>query len=213
MLHATPRAFIVDPDMSVRASLEIVIRRAGWNPETFPSVSAFLARRRLPGPTCLLLDISPYDLTAFDLLRQIAADRKDTPVIAMSALSDIPMTVRAMRAGAIELLVKPLANDVLLAAVGHGIERSRAVLEVEAEMLELRGRYDSLSGREREVMAGVVAGHLNKHVAAALGISEITVKAHRGRVMRKMAAESLPGLVLMAMRLGLPTPRALAAAS
>jgi FixJ family two-component response regulator len=201
MLHLHPTVFVVDPDVSVRASLEAVIRLAGWTPATLGSAAAFLARRPAMGPSCLVVDITLPEFAGFELLRRIAADRKATPVIAVAGYSDIPMTVRAMKAGADEFLVKPLAEDVVLAAVRHAITRSRATLDQEAELLELRNRYDSLSGREREVMTRVVAGHLNKRIGSALGISEITVKAHRGKVMRKMRAKSLAELVLMAMRL------------
>jgi FixJ family two-component response regulator len=204
MLPLNPTVFVVDPDASVRASLEAVIRPAGWTPETFASAAAFLARRAPMGPSCLVVEITLPELDGFDLLRRIAADRKETPIIAVADHGDIPMTVRVMRAGAVEFLMKPLADDVLLTAVGHALARSRATLDREAESLELRRRYDSLSGREREVMARVVAGHPNKRIGAALGISEITVKAHRGQAMRKMRAESLAELVMMAMRLRLP---------
>jgi FixJ family two-component response regulator len=186
MFDLNPTVFIVDADASVQASLEGVIRRTGWSSETFPSVAEFLARRRLLAPSCLVLDITLPELASFDLLRRIAADRQETPVIAISAEDDIPMTVRAMKAGVVDFLVKPLADDALLAGVGHAIARSHAVLTQVAELLELRRRYNSLSSRERQVMGRVVAGQLNKQVGVALGISEITVKAHRGRVMRKM---------------------------
>ena len=207
MLPLNPTVFVVDRDASVRASLEAVIRLAGWTPETYASAGAFLARRAPAGPSCLVVEIALPELDGFDgfdLLRRIATDRKETPIVAVAGRSDIPMTVRAMTAGAVDVLMKPLADDVLLTALGHALARSRATLDREAESVELRSRYDSLSVREREVMGQVVAGHLNKRTGAALGISEITVKAHRGRVMRKMGAKSLPELVLMAMRLRLP---------
>lgn len=204
MPDSIPTVFVVDPDASVRASLDILLRRSGWKAESFASAAAFLARAPLLVPNCLVLEIDLPDLDALDLVRRIAAERKQTPTIVMSAHADIPMAVQAMRAGAAELMMKPLVEGVVLSAVGQAIARSRAVLEQEAEMLELQKRHDSLSGRERDVMARVVAGLLNKQVGAVLGISEITVKAHRGRVMRKMGADSLAQLVSMAIRLCLP---------
>ena len=204
MPYADPTVFVVDPDASVRASLESVIHRAGWTPETFASAGAFLARRPSLGPSCLLLDVALPNLAGLDLLRRLGAEFGATPVIATASQSDVPTTVRAMRAGAAEFLVKPLADDEVLAAVRHALACSRAALEREAELREFRKRHASLSGREREVMARVVAGHLNKRIAAALGISEITVKAHRGKVMRKMRSDSLAELVIMALKLGIP---------
>ena len=203
MPNLHPTVFIVDQDASLRASLAAAIRRAGYSAETFASADAFHSHSRRLMPSCLLVDVSP-DLDSPELLRRIATDREETPVIAMSADADIPMTVRVMKAGAVEFLTKPLAQEVLLAAVGRALARSRAVLEQAAEKLELRKRYITLSSREREVMRRVVAGFLNKQVGAALGISEITVKAHRGRAMRKMGADSLAELVAMAMSLRLP---------
>ena len=204
MLHLNPTVFVVDPDASVRASLEAAIRLTGWTPATFESVGAFLAHRPPTGPSCLVVEVTLPELAGFDLLRRISADRTATPIIAVAGHSDIPMTVGAMKAGAVEFLMKPLTGDVVLTAVAHAIARSRATLDREAELVELRNRYDSLSGREQEVMVWVVTGHLNKRIGSTLGISEITVKAHRGKVMRKMRAQSLAELVLMAMRLRLP---------
>lgn len=200
----SPIVYVVDPDPSVRSSLEALIRRAGWKAETFASVAAFLAHPRLVAPSCLLLEISLPDSDAFELQEHFAANRKETPIIAMAHQADIPMAVRAMKAGAVEFLLKPLADDALLAAVRHASAQSHDVLQREAELLGLQQRHDSLSGREREVMLQVVAGRLNKQVGAELGISVITVKAHRGRVMRKMGADSLPQLVNMALQLRLP---------
>jgi FixJ family two-component response regulator len=202
MLSLIPTVYIVDPDPPVRISLERVIRRAGWAPATFPSAEKFLARPRLPVPGCLMLEVALPDLNGFELLHRIATDETKLPTIVMSGHADIPMTVRAMKAGAVEFLMKPLNDEAVLAAVGPAIARSRALLHQEAELLELRRRYTSLSSRERQVMAEVVAGLLNKQIGAMLGISEITVKAHRGKVMRKMGADSLPALVRMAMRMG-----------
>ena len=203
MLNLTPTVFVVEPDASVRASLETVIRRAGLSPRTHSSAGEFLASPPLLGPSCLVLDVAVFDFIGLDAVRRIAANRQGTPIIVVAGESDIPMTVLAMKAGAAEFLLKPLADRDLLGAIAHAIARSSAALSREAEAGDLRRRYESLSAREQQVMRGVVAGHLNKQVGAALGISVITVKAHRGRVMHKMGADSLAELVTMAMRLEL----------
>jgi FixJ family two-component response regulator len=169
--------------------------------ETFGSANEFLARPRAQVASCLVLDVSLPDLNGLELQKRVAADRKDMPIIFISGHADIPMSVQAMKEGAVEFLTKPLRDDVLLSAIRDAIDRSRTALEHEDEMQALQGRYASLSRREREVMARVAAGRLNKHVASELGISEITVKAHRGRVMRKMHADSVADLVRMAERL------------
>jgi FixJ family two-component response regulator len=204
MSHATPTVFVVDDDISVRESLESMIRCAGWQPETFASAQEFLARPRVLAPSCLVLDVSLPDLNGLDLQERIACDRPAIPIIFITGHGDVPTTVRAMKAGALEFLEKPLGDDVLLDAIRYAIERSHAALGQEAEIGSLRDCYASLSRREREVMTLVVSGWLNKEVGAELGISEITVKAHRGNVMRKMAAGSLADLVRMAARLSLP---------
>jgi FixJ family two-component response regulator len=201
MLHATPIVFVVDDDVSVRRSLELLIDSAGWQSETFASAQDFLDRPRIAAPSCLVLDLSLPDLNGLELQDRIAADRVDMPIIFISGYGDVPMTVRAMKAGAVEFLTKPLTGDVFIGAIQHAIERSRTILDQEEGMRHLRDCHASLSRRERQVMALVVAGLLNKQVGGELGISEITVKAHRGQVMRKMNAESLPGLVTMAARL------------
>lgn len=203
MRYATPTVFVVDDDVSVRESLEPLIRCAGWQPETFASAQAFLARPRILVPSCLVLDVSLPDLNGLDLQKRIAADRTDLPIIFVTGYGDVPMTVRAMKAGAVEFLTKPFNDEVLLKAIRHAIECSRAALDQDAELRELRDYYASLSRREREVMALVVSGLLNKQVGGELGISEITVKAHRGNMMRKMKADSLPDLVNMAAKLRL----------
>ena len=199
--------FVVDDDASVRESLDLLIDSAGWQPKTFASAVEFLASPRPLSPSCLVLDVSLPDLNGLDLQERIAADRVDMPIIFITGRGDVPMTVRAMRGGAMEFLTKPFRDDVLLGAIGHALERSRTVLADEAEMRLLRERHASLSRREREVMGLVVAGRLNKQVGFELGISEITVKAHRGKVMQKMKVRTLPDLVNMAARLGLPRPQ------
>src|SRR5438270_4847476 len=203
MSSATPIVFIVDDDVSVRESLELLIRCAGWRPETFASAQEFLARPRVDAPSCLVLDVSLPDLNGLDLQKRIAGDRTDMPIIFITGYGDVPMTVQAMKAGAVEFLTKPFSDDVLLTAVQHALERSSTALANEAQTRALRDCHKSLTPREREVMALVVSGLLNKQVGGELGISEITVKAHRGQVMRKMKANSLPELVTMAARLGL----------
>ena len=199
--HERPIVFVVDDDISVRESLESLIRLAGWQPQTFGSAQEFLSRPRVFVPSCLVLDISLPDLDGLELQKRIAPVRTDMPIIFITGRPDVSMTVRAMKAGAVEFLTKPLRGDVLLSAIGHAIERSHTALGHEAEMRTLRDRYASLSPREGEVMALVVSGLLNKQAGAELDISEITVKAHRGQVMRKMKADSFADLVNMAARL------------
>ena len=208
MSYAAPIVFVVDDDVSVRESLELLISSAGWQPETFASAQEFLARPRVLAPSCLVLDVALPDLNGLDLQKRVAVDRIDMPIIFITGYGDVPMTVQAMKAGAVEFLTKPFGDDVLLSAIQHAIERSHTALRHEAEIRALRNRHASLSRREREVMALVVSGLMNKQVGGELGISEITVKAHRGKVMRKMEAGSLADLVTMAARLGLaPAPK------
>ena len=206
MSDATPVVFIVDDDISVRESLELLIRSAGWKPETFASAQEFLRRSRSQAASCLVLDVALPDLNGLELQERVA-DRVDMPIIFITGHGDVPMSVRAMKAGAVEFLTKPFTDDVLLTAIEHAIERSRAALGQEAALRGLRDRHASLTRREGEVMALVVSGLLNKQVGGELGISEITVKAHRGRVMRKMKADSLADLVTMASALRLAWPR------
>jgi FixJ family two-component response regulator len=208
MSSATPIVFVVDDDVSVRESLELLIRCAGWQVETFSSANEFLEYKRRTVPNCLILDVSLPDLSGLDLQKRIAGERGHMPIIFITGHGDVPMTVRAMKAGAVEFLTKPFNDDVLLGAIREALERSRTALDQESAMRLLRARYASLSAREREVMSLVVSGLLNKQVGGELGISEITVKAHRGQVMRKMKADSLPDLVTMAERLGVrPAPK------
>jgi FixJ family two-component response regulator len=200
-----PVVFVVDDDVSVRESLELLIRSAGWQPRLFPSAQEFLAHPHSIVPSCLVLDVALPGLDGLELQRQMA-NRTDMPIIFITGYGDVPTSVRAMKAGAIEFLIKPLNENVLVEALQGALERSRVALRLNSELRVLKDRHESLTPRERQVMALVIAGLLNKVIAAQLGISEITVKAHRGIVMRKMQARSLPDLVTMAERLRLRPP-------
>lgn len=191
---AAPVVFVVDEDVAIRESLELLIRNAGWEPESFACSREFLSRPRVHTPSCLIIDIDLPDISGLDLQR-LVADRVAMPIIFISACADIPMTVQAMKAGAVEFLTKPLRGEMVASAVRQAIDRSRAVLEREVEIRGLEERFATLSRREREVMKLVASGLLNKQVGAELGISEFTVKAHRGKMMRKMKAASLAELV------------------
>lgn len=202
MAHALPIVFVVDHDVSVRQSLELLIRTQGWDVESFECAEQFLCRPRAFVPSCLVFDMTLPDLSGLDLQRRISADRCDLPIIFITGNGDVPTTVQAMKGGAVELLMKPFDDETLLGAIRYALERSRVALASETEQSILRERYTSLTEREKEIMDLVVQGLINKQTAVRLGISEITVKAHRGKVMRKMAAKSLADLVRMAGNLG-----------
>ena len=204
----TPTVFVVDDDLAVREWLESLVEVSGCNVETFASGHEFLARPRVNAPSCLVLDVTLPDFSGLDLQRLVAIDRSDMPVIFITRCGDVSTGVRAMKAGAIEFLTKPFEDEPMLDAIHRALECSRAILEREAKMKVLRDHFSALTPREREVMVLVTSGLLNKQVGGMLGISEITVKAHRGQVMRKMQADSLPALVHMVTRLGLSEPAA-----
>jgi FixJ family two-component response regulator len=199
----TPLVFVLDDDASVRESLELLVESAGWQSETFASAEEFMVRPRPDVPSCLVLDVDLPDVSGLDVQRRLAAERAHMPVIFITRRGDVAVSVKAMKAGAIEFLTKPIDEDELLTAIRHALDRSRGSLHQAARAKAVRESYASLTPREREVMMLVVAGLLNKQVGGELGISEITVKAHRGQVMRKMRADSLPALVHMVDQLGL----------
>lgn len=201
--HATPTVFVVDDDEFVREALETLIEVAGWRARTFASADLFLACPPATGASCLVLDVNLPGLGGLDLQTAIAGKRDEMPIIFVTGYGDIPMSVGAMKAGAVEFLTKPFGEEVMLAAIRAALERSQALVGDQAALQALRDCYDDLSPRERQVMAGVVSGRMNKQVGGDLGITEITVKKHRGRVMEKMRARSLAELVNMSARLGL----------
>jgi FixJ family two-component response regulator len=198
--------FIVDDDISVRESLELLIGSQGWQAETFESAKEFLDRTRVLVPSCLILDVSLPGLNGLELQKRVAVERTEMPIIFITGHGDVPMSVEAMKAGAVEFLTKPLSKDVLLSAIRNALDRSRTALTDKAEMQTLRDRYASLTPREREVMTLVISGLLNKQVGGELGVCENTVKFHRAQAIHKMKADSLPDLVRMAARLGLTRP-------
>jgi FixJ family two-component response regulator len=198
-----PTVFVVDDDVSVRESLEGLIASAGWRVATFESAHAFLDRARAPGPGCLVLDVSLPDLSGLELQERLVSDEIELPIIFITGYGDVPMSVRAMKAGAVEFLTKPIDDRALLRAIDDAVGKCRTLFEGQVNLRALREDYASLSKREREVMTLVTSGFLNKQVGVRLGISEITVKAHRGHLMRKMQAQSFAELVTMAARLGL----------
>lgn len=205
MATAKSIVFVVDDDEWVREALETLIEDEGWQPETFASAQEFLDHPRAFTPNCLVLDVSLPGLNGLELQKRMT-ERSEMPIIFLTGQGDIPMSVGAMKAGAVEFLTKPFEPEVLLTAIRQALERSRLALAQEVKMQELRERYASLSRRERDVMALVVAGLLNKQVAGELGIAESTVKAHRGQVMQKMKADSVAHLVKINVKLGLKGP-------
>ncbi len=209
-----PIVFVVDDDISVRESLEIMIGFEGWQPQTFSSAREFLAHPRALVPSCLVLDVSLPGLSGLDLQKLVSAERPDMPIIFITGLIDVPVAVQAMKAGAVEFLTKPFCDDALVNAIRKAIERSRTIQRHQGNLQALREHHVSLTPRERQVMALVASGMLNKQVGGELGISEITVKAHRGKVMEKMKAASFADLVKMASRLGIaraPSPETMQA--
>jgi FixJ family two-component response regulator len=203
-----PTVVVVDDDVSVRESLELLIQNEGWQPALFESANEFLARLPTVVPSCLILDVNLPDLSGLDIQQRISDQKFSTPIIFITGYGDVPTSVRAMKAGAAEFLTKPLDDEIMIRAIRDAVLRSQANFKREGAQRQLQELFALLSKRERDVMVLVVQGLMNKQVAFELGISEITVKAHRGRVMDKMQATTFVDLVNMASRLGISTARA-----
>jgi len=204
MKPADPIVFLVDDDLAVREALSSLIRSVGLHVEAFASAQEFLQFRPPDAPACLVLDVRMAGMSGLDLQRELADAGNRVPIIFITAHGDIPMTVRAMKAGAVEFLTKPFRNQDLLDAITHSLKQDEVARLQRAEVAEIRARYDTLTARERDVIVLIVRGMLNKQSAAELGITEITIKVHRHNIMQKMKARSLPALVRMVERLGLP---------
>jgi FixJ family two-component response regulator len=198
---------IVDDDPSVQRGLQHLIRSAGWKATTFASAEEFLARSRTESPNCVLLDLQMPGLSGLDLQKRMAEVGLEIPIVFLTGHGDIPASVRAMKAGAVQFLTKPVDEQELLPAIEEAVERDQRTRQQQVEMGELRGRYESLTAREQEVMQQVISGMLNKQIAAELEITEDTVKFHRGHIMRKMRADSLADLVRMAKNLAIPSDK------
>ncbi|HTV98359.1 MAG TPA: response regulator [Steroidobacteraceae bacterium] len=207
MPPTAPMVVVVDDDISVRESLELLIQNQGWQPALFESAQAFLERLPSVVPSCLILDVNLPDLSGLDIQQRIGNEKSSTPIIFITGYGDIPTSVRAMKAGAAEFLTKPLDDEIMIGAIREAVLRSQANLKREGAQRQLQERFASLTKREREVMSLVVRGLMNKQVGFELDISEITVKAHRGRVMEKMQAMTFVDLVNMAGKLGISTGR------